>query len=169
MSTWQGKSLNCQKRRPYPLTSRPRFSASLIMEIVFGHRVTSDNDEFIRIAERAAQETVTAGRYVFIRQAVSSVVTNKRNWIQPWVNLGWLLSYQSVFLDTRISKIINLDIVKLIPSWFPGGGFKKKAAVANKYIRRLYDGPHNMVRQRMVSYFIITPSYVVSHSRLRKQ
>ena len=32
------------------------------MEITYGHRVLDDKDEFIGIAERAAEATATAGR-----------------------------------------------------------------------------------------------------------
>ena len=34
------------------------------MEITYGHQVTSDDDKYIGIAQRAGEETVTAGRFV---------------------------------------------------------------------------------------------------------
>ena len=34
------------------------------MEITYGHRVTSESDLFVHLAERATAETVKAGRYV---------------------------------------------------------------------------------------------------------
>lgn len=49
-------------------------------------------------------------------------------------------------------KLLIIDIVKLIPSWCPGGGFKRKAAVAGKFVRELYDTPYNMVRDNMVTH-----------------
>ncbi|KAK7677845.1 hypothetical protein QCA50_019157 [Cerrena zonata] len=89
-----------------------RFSASIIMEITYGHQVTSSDDKFIGIAQRAGEETVTAG------------------------------SPGSMLVDF-------FPIMKLIPAWCPGGGFKRKAAVAGKYVRELYDAPYNMVRDNM--------------------
>ena len=41
-----------------------RFTASIIMEITYVHQVTSDDDKYIGIAQRAGEETVTAGRFV---------------------------------------------------------------------------------------------------------
>ncbi|OCH90107.1 cytochrome P450 monooxygenase [Obba rivulosa] len=38
-----------------------RFAAALIMEITYGHTITSLNDQFLRIAERATTETVANG------------------------------------------------------------------------------------------------------------
>ena len=40
--------------------------------------------------------------------------------------------------------------MSFLPSWFPGGGFKRKAAIGSVYLQELYDAPYNMVREKMV-------------------
>ncbi|KAH8107959.1 cytochrome P450 [Cristinia sonorae] len=37
------------------------FSASMLMEVTYGHRVTSDDDFFVRVADRAIEETAKGG------------------------------------------------------------------------------------------------------------
>ncbi|KAK7679980.1 hypothetical protein QCA50_016926 [Cerrena zonata] len=108
-----GRFLSNVSLTPHAWSSHfTRFSASLIMEIVYGHRVTSDDDEFVVIAERAGHETVTAG------------------------------SPGSTLVDF-------FPILKLVPAWCPGGGFKTKAAAVDKLVRTVYDAPYNMVREKM--------------------
>lgn len=53
-------------------------------------------------------------------------------------------------------KYLIIYVVKLIPEWCPGGGFKTKAAVAHKYVSELYEVPYRMVREKMVSQDIYT-------------
>ncbi|CAL1697455.1 unnamed protein product [Somion occarium] len=84
-----------------------RFSASVIMEICYGHRVTSDHDKFIHIAERAATATVTAG------------------------------SAGSMLVDF-------FPILKLLPTWMPGAGFKRRAFHVRELVKELYDAPYSM-------------------------
>lgn len=41
-----------------------RFAAATIMEIAYGHRVTSNDDPYVRMAQEATLETALAGRFV---------------------------------------------------------------------------------------------------------
>jgi hypothetical protein len=41
-------------------------------------------------------------------------------------------------------------IVKYLPDWFPGAGFKRTAKEWNKTLMDLVEKPYNLVRRRMV-------------------
>ena len=63
-----------------------------------------------------------------------------------------------------VSKWRNNDadpfIVKYIPSWLPGAGFKRKAKEYATVLRDLVEIPHSYAKSQLVS-------YLVSHVRVR--
>ncbi|EMD32760.1 hypothetical protein CERSUDRAFT_118484 [Gelatoporia subvermispora B] len=91
-----------------------RFSASLIMDITYGHTVTSLDDQFLQIAERATTETVENG------------------------------SPGSMLVDF-------FPVLKHLPLWMPGAGFKRRAARVKYHVRRMLDTPYNMVKNRLTA------------------
>ncbi|KAI0071515.1 cytochrome P450 monooxygenase [Panus rudis PR-1116 ss-1] len=52
-------------------------------------------------------------------------------------------------------------ILKHIPGWMPGAGFKRLAMHANKLVRELYDRPYDEIREQMAS-GTASPSYATS-------
>lgn len=48
------------------------------------------------------------------------------------------------------SSIYSLCVVKLIPEWFPGGGFKRIAKQMREDLERLYNVPFGYVLSQMV-------------------
>ncbi|OBZ74506.1 O-methylsterigmatocystin oxidoreductase [Grifola frondosa] len=91
-----------------------RWSAGMILEITYGHRVMSLNDKYIKIAERATVETVRAG------------------------------SPGSMLVDF-------FPILKVLPIWAPGAGFKRDALKIRGLVRTMLDTPFNMVKVAMAT------------------
>ncbi|KAI0640925.1 cytochrome P450 [Trametes meyenii] len=89
-----------------------RWAAATIMEITYGHRVKSNDDPFIALAEEAAVETVKAG------------------------------SPGSMLVDF-------FPILKGLPLWAPGSGFKHRAFYVRELIRRTLDTPFDMVKRAL--------------------
>ncbi|KAI0640974.1 cytochrome P450 [Trametes meyenii] len=91
-----------------------RWAVGMIMEITYGHRIHSMEDEYVRLARRTTVETVLAG------------------------------SPGSMLVDF-------FPILKNIPTWMPGAGFKRNAFRIRGLVRNLMDLPYNMVKNAMVS------------------
>jgi hypothetical protein len=49
---------------------------------------------------------------------------------------------------------IDMLPVKYIPTWFPGAKLKRDAQSAKADVLAQFEGPFNMVKERMVTYFI---------------
>ncbi|OSD03845.1 cytochrome P450 [Trametes coccinea BRFM310] len=91
-----------------------RWAVGTIMEITYGHRIHSLDDEYVRIARAATVETVLAG------------------------------SPGSMLVDF-------FPVLKSIPTWMPGAGFKRNAFKIRGMVRELMDSPFNMVKRAMSS------------------
>ncbi|KAI8992754.1 cytochrome P450 [Trametes punicea] len=89
-----------------------RWAAATIMEIAYGHRVTSLEDKYIALAEATTVETVKAG------------------------------SPGSMLVDF-------FPILKGIPLWAPGSGFKHRAYYVRGLIRKTLDTPFEMVKRAL--------------------
>lgn len=50
-------------------------------------------------------------------------------------------------------------IVRFIPSWFPGGGFKRQAAIWRDQINEIESVPHDWAKQQIVSILGCRPTY----------
>nr|QPL17769.1 cytochrome P450 [Wolfiporia cocos] len=92
-----------------------RYVATLMMEITYGHTVTNlDDDEFIRLADRAVSGTVEAG-------------------------------------SPAAALVDFFPLLKHIPTWMPGAGFKRKAFEVREYVRQLQNVPFAKVRNAMAA------------------
>ncbi|CDO69938.1 hypothetical protein BN946_scf184836.g12 [Trametes cinnabarina] len=89
-----------------------RWAVGTIMEITYGHRIHSLEDEYVRIARTATVETVLAG------------------------------SPGSMLVDF-------FPLLKGIPTWMPGAGFKRNAFRVRGMVRELMNSPYNMVKAAM--------------------
>ncbi|KZT12723.1 cytochrome P450 [Laetiporus sulphureus 93-53] len=90
-----------------------RFAAAMIMEIAYGHSVTSLNDQFVHLAERAAKETIESG------------------------------GPGSMIVDF-------FPLLRHLPMWLPGAGFKRKAHKVRLIVRKMLDAPFEMVKTAMM-------------------
>ncbi|EIW56861.1 cytochrome P450 [Trametes versicolor FP-101664 SS1] len=91
-----------------------RWAVGTIMEITYGHRIHSMQDEYVKLARDATVETVIAG------------------------------SPGSMLVDF-------FPILKEIPVWAPGAGFKRNAFRVRGLVRALMDMPYNMVKTALAS------------------
>ncbi|KAI0776600.1 cytochrome P450 [Trametes elegans] len=101
-----------------------RWAAGSIMEIAYGHRVTSIDDRYIMLAERATTETVRQG------------------------------SPGSMLVDF-------FPILKGIPLWAPGSGFKQRAFATRDLIHTALNTPFEMVKNALRA-GTATPSFAAT-------
>ncbi|KAF9815575.1 hypothetical protein IEO21_04496 [Rhodonia placenta] len=101
------------KPERYPQPYIKRFMAAMMMEIVYGHTMTSEDDAFVRTADEAIDETVKVG-------AIASMVD-------------------------------FLPILRRMPSWFPGMGFRKKTLRIRQLVQKTMDEPFEMARKTMIN------------------
>ncbi|KAJ3010156.1 hypothetical protein NUW54_g2574 [Trametes sanguinea] len=90
------------------------YLAAVMLEITYGKRVTSLDDEIVQMAERANESSNAAG-----------------------YPTTWLLDY--------------FPSLRHLPSWMPGAGFKKEAAMVRKYVKDWKDTAFEMIRAEMVA------------------
>ncbi|KDQ57981.1 hypothetical protein JAAARDRAFT_253315 [Jaapia argillacea MUCL 33604] len=91
-----------------------RYAGTLTLNVIYGHQVTSDDDEFLTIAEECGDlfaNHLTAGGGV------------------------WLVDV--------------LPFLKHIPTWFPGAGFKRKAAVWKAKFEEFAEKPFASFKSKM--------------------
>ncbi|EMD36586.1 hypothetical protein CERSUDRAFT_84764 [Gelatoporia subvermispora B] len=101
-----------------------RYAAAQMVDVAYGHQVTSLDDQFVQLAERATTETVLAG------------------------------SPGSMLVDF-------FPILRRLPVWMPGAGFKVRAMKVREHIRRMLDTPYEMVKSAMAA-GVATPSFTAS-------
>jgi hypothetical protein len=58
----------------------------------------------------------------------------------------------------QTDSFILPDVVKHVPAWMPGAGFKRKAREWRKLSRELIERPFAMVKRKMVSKALRSPS-----------
>ncbi|EIW56875.1 cytochrome P450 [Trametes versicolor FP-101664 SS1] len=90
------------------------YLASIMLEITYGKRVMSLDDELVRVAERGIEGANSAG------------------------------SPGSMLVDF-------FPILKYIPTWFPGAGFKRHATVVRRYIEEWKNKPYESVVSALAS------------------
>ncbi len=115
-----------------------RFTAALLMEIIYGHRVQSGTeDEYVELAERAATKTVLAGSP---GSGILSLL----------VDFFPVCMWSAFAADTDPHTHIHCT-VKHYPLWLPGSGFKVKTNYIKGLVIRFLNVPYNMVKEQMVS------------------
>ncbi|KAI0772509.1 cytochrome P450 [Trametes elegans] len=91
-----------------------RYAGSLVLLVVYGYRVSSNNDELLNLAEECVD-----------------ILSNR-------VASGGGIWLVDVF-----------PFLKYLPSWFPGAGFKRNAAVWKAKMEEFVDMPFELVKDRM--------------------
>ncbi|KAI0776618.1 cytochrome P450 [Trametes elegans] len=91
-----------------------RWAAGTLMELTYGHRIHSLQDEYVQMARTTTTETVLAG------------------------------SPGSMLVDF-------FPILKGLPTWMPGAGFKRNAFRIRGLVRTLMDTPYNMVKAALAN------------------
>ena len=102
------------------------------MNMSYGYTVTSEDDPFVQLAEESSKISGWAtapGRWLVDYYPIGD---RRYNWISP------------------IDHLTSLMIVRHIPSFFPGAGWKRQGEVWRKRLETLSDVPHEWVKHQMV-------------------
>ncbi|TFY68462.1 hypothetical protein EVJ58_g1002 [Rhodofomes roseus] len=91
-----------------------RFTATLILETVYGHRIKSLEDSYVLLMDRGVQATSATGPAG-----------------------GGIMDF--------------FPLLKHVPTWLPGAGFKRKALHARKLVQAAHNIPFDMVRKAVAS------------------
>ena len=105
-----------------------------MLDIAYGHTATSADDELIMLADTVVREAMDTGSLA-----------------------GTLVDFFPAREYSRIARAegqlltIHRPSVQYIPSWFPGGGFKRRAAWIRGMMRDMYDRPYAQAKADVVS------------------
>jgi hypothetical protein len=99
--------------------------------IRYGHTVAENNDPYVRLVEEASQSTSEAA--------------------VPGAFLVDLFPSRTVPCYFRYLTVFNIFLVKYVPEWMPGAGFKMKAKEWRKLSQAMINVPYNMVKDKFVS------------------
>ncbi len=103
------------------------------MLVVYGHRVRSSQDKLLRLAD----------------ECMTLLSTKMANNVGIWpVDVVPARTCGTV-PAIRISDI-SVHTVRYLPLWFPGAGFKRKAAEWRALMQEFVDIPFEFVKQSMV-------------------
>lgn len=108
-----------------------RLVSGVVVEAVYGHRISSLKDPYVMMMDRAMEAT-TAG-------TVSGSILD----IVP------VCEYQMLF-SMSILSLSNEDLVRHIPAWMPGAGFMREALRARALVREAHQVPYKMCRENSV-------------------
>lgn len=102
---------------------------AIILDIVYGYRVTSDRDEWVEIGERAG--------------------TNFQRSVKPG---AWAVDVLPFCKHVQITMIALIDplIVRYVPTWFPFTGWKTFALDSTERRKIQVDGAFELVKKAMV-------------------
>ena len=112
-----------------------RFAASVLLQLTYGHRVTSTaEDQYVKLSELALKGTVESGIPGMMPVDVFPVC-------QPSLPL-FLMFFFPIFFSVLV--------VKYFPAWLPGMGFKRHAASVRKDVQVMRDTLFEMAKAKMV-------------------
>ena len=111
-----------------------RYTASVLLQLTYGHRVISTaDDQYVRLSEIALKGTVESGTPGLMPVDLF-----------PVCQLCFLL-FSGLFSDFLVW------IVKYLPAWLPGMGFKRHAHAVRKDVDAMRYGLFDMAKEQMVS------------------
>ena len=100
-----------------------------MMEVAYGHEVTSLDDEIVVLAEKAVGATTEAG--------------------SPAATLIDFLPFCER-LFTIHALLLMATTVQWIPAWMPGGGWKNRAAEVRRMVQKTSDVPYRRLKAAIV-------------------
>jgi hypothetical protein len=113
------------------LTPNISASGAIMLMITFGYHVQKHNDPFVKIAEDAVD--------TFSRAALPA---------------AFLVDFFPIRTDEHTLYVIQdtdqRKIVRYVPAWFPGAGFKRTATLWREKTMKLVNLPYEMVKSDMV-------------------
>lgn len=118
---------------PSHITKFIRLVASTVLQISHAHKVTGDDDWMLKLAERADHEfSIASTPGAFLVDVFPQCSCRH-----------WVTSARSYHTHTLI-------LVKYLPEWFPGAGFKCKAREWRKTMVQVRDEPYKYVSDLVV-------------------
>jgi hypothetical protein len=90
---------------------------------------------------------------VVTHMCVSSTRHHKALQKLPFLGLSWSIFSPVVlfFLIKWFAFYSNISLVKYVPEWMPGAGFKRKAKEWRTLSQAMINVPYNMVKEKFVS------------------
>lgn len=112
-----------------------RAVAGTLLGVTYGHQVTSDDDEFVTLIEKAAVLSVAPG-------APGTTPPDFLPFCRP-------ILIRLIRDSIAYSLTQNLT-VRHVPSWLPGGGLQRHAMKTKKLVGIVTDAPYELVKQNKV-------------------
>ena len=116
----------------------PRYIASLLLHLVYGHRASSTDDKYIRMSEAAVRGTVEGG-------VPGSRVVD----LFPARKLSFYFLLYSSLLCFQLKG--PSFAVKYIPAWLPGMAFKRHALRVRKDVEGMRKMLFDVAKKNIVS------------------
>ena len=117
--------------------SHVRNGSAVIMKIGYGYTMDKDSDYFVSLAEESMR--------------VGSLAATPGKWLVDSFPIRVL--QQSSYPE--ICLTYSTVLVRLIPDWFPGAGFKRQAKEWGSQLYMQSLQPHNYVKRELVSQYVI--------------
>jgi hypothetical protein len=117
-----------------------RYVTTIIIEVVYGHRITTDDDPYLKLANDALHHAIPSGS----------------------IRGGCAVDFFPICtLPLDFAAVVELEltvcpVVRHFPSWFPGAYYVGRAREVRPMIDRLYEYPLADVRQKMVRGCVMT-------------
>lgn len=113
-----------------------RFNGAVMLDIAYGHRVTSVDDEFMIFADKTIATITALGSFA-------------ATLVDFFPISAYLLP--SLYCDEPLSSHCHVaGLVRYLPSWMPGSGFKKQAVRGKEMWDAMEDIPYQKLRNAMV-------------------
>jgi len=133
------------------LTRNFRYNAGLTLMVLYGHKVTSADDQFMKLA---AESTEVLSNKLVTGGGVWAVdIFPFRACVRLSLSPGCVLWF---------SHDRNATAVRYIPSWFPGAGFKRSAVEWKKLIEDFVNEPYEDCKRKIVSRLSISPARILT-------
>jgi len=107
-----------------------RTAGAIILLISHGYEVKETNDPFVELANQATEQF--------------SIATAPGGFLVDLIPA----SVCPLFFDVELT---HSRLVRHLPEWFPGAGFKKKAKLWSSTLHELVEQPHNYVKEQLVN------------------
>jgi hypothetical protein len=110
-----------------------RFTASVLLQLTYGHRVISTaDDQYVQLSEIAVNGTLESG--------IPGLMP-----VDLFPFCQRCVFFRSFFTD------FSVLLVRYFPAWLPGMGFKKRAALVREDVQTMRNKLFEMAKENMVS------------------
>ena len=114
-------------------------AGSIILMISHGYKVKENDDPIVDVVDRATEQF--------------SLATEPGAFLVDVIPACMLL-YKARISLPYLLILGALCLVRYVPEWFPGAGWKKTAASWARTLSEMTDIPHEFVKQQMVCNFL---------------